>query len=343
MMILPADSTGVSHWKAATDFDSIFRIAILSTPRTGNTWLRRMLDGVYSLAHIAEDDPRAIDWERLPRGCILKHHWETDPKLLAKREEHQFRMVTISRHPLDVLISILHFSSGYSGTVTWFGGREGDEFGIAGTRPQSRAFLEYATGRRAKALLSISLSWTAVEGCLCEHYERLVEDPIGRLSALCDAICPAPAELIQYAVDANTMEKQRNLVDHQHFWKGQPGLWKQFLPAWEAFLIAETHQPYFETFGYVCDPDVALTDYEAEANWYAQEFASLREECRLARSHALEARKVAELQRQVVELQTTARRLELEMGTSVLHRLRHMPLVQKIRGGASRLLRTVKG
>jgi hypothetical protein len=344
MKILPADLTNAAHWKATSDFDAIFRLAVLSTPRTGNTWLRRMLDAVYSLSNIAEDDPAEIDWDRLPKRCILQHHWDADAELMAKLRAHRFRVITISRHPLDVLVSVLHFASGFSGTATWFGGREGNEFEIAGAIPRSRAFLDYATGRRAKALLSISPSWATVDGCLCAHYENLVEDTAGRLSALCEAIFPAPAASIQYAVASNTMEKQRNLVAHQHFWQGRPGLWRRFVPAREARLIVEAHKNYCETFGYVCDADESLTDSEADANWYSQEFLSLREECRLARAQALKTQDDLRVKTiQIDELRTKMQRMELEMETSVLHRLRHTPVVQKIRHSAGRLLRKVKG
>ena len=104
---------------------------------------------------------------------------------------------------------------------------------------------------------------------------------------------------------------------------------------------------YFETFGYACDPDPALSDQEADANWYAQEFASLREECRLARSQTLNAKEdlriLSELSSRVEDLQMELQRLQLEMEASLDYRLRHVPLVQKVRRGAGRLLGRTKG
>ncbi len=41
-----------------------FRIAIMSTPRTGNTWLRRLLDAIYSLPQVVADRPSS--------GCLSK-------------------------------------------------------------------------------------------------------------------------------------------------------------------------------------------------------------------------------------------------------------------------------
>ena len=60
MDILPADPTYSFQWNTAADSQAGLRIAILGTPPTGNTWLRRMLGSVYSLPQIVEDDPRGI-------------------------------------------------------------------------------------------------------------------------------------------------------------------------------------------------------------------------------------------------------------------------------------------
>jgi hypothetical protein len=267
-----------------------------------------MLGDVYSLPQIIEDDPRGIEWQRLPERCILQHHGDASGELLARLREYRFRPVTISRHPLDVLISILHFASVNSSTTAyWLGKRGGSEAGIANATPRSPAFLEYAASPRAKLLLSISPSWAAVRDCLVVCYESLVQDPIRQLSLVCDALQPAPVEAVQYAAHANTLEKQRSLVANQHFWQGQPNLWKRLLTARAAIRMAEDHKPFFERFGYACDPDSDLTDQDADANWYALEFASLKEECRLARSQVLKTQElhasdIAGLRSQIVEL-----------------------------------------
>jgi hypothetical protein len=347
MKIWPADSTFSSYWNTATDSDPGGRIAIVSTPRTGNTWLRRMLDSVYSLPSIVEDDPQDIDWQQLPERCVLQHHWDADPELRAKLEAHRFRIITISRHPLDTLISILHFASVHRGTATWFGRRGGSEAGIVNSMPRSRAFLDYASSDRAKMLLSISPSWAPVPDCLTVRYESFVQDTAQQLSALCTALRPAPVQAIQHAVQTNTMEKQRSLVVNQHCWQGQPNLWKRLLTSREAHQLADFHKPFFETFGYVCDPDPGLTDQEADANWYALELASLKEECRLARSQTLKvqgdastfASNIAELQSQVKELRATLSELRTELEGSLGYRLTPSRLAGRARHSVGRFLK----
>jgi hypothetical protein len=299
-----------------------------------------MLDSVYSLPQVVANFPHDIDWQQLPQRCILQHHWDADPELRAKLAAHRFRVITISRHPLDVLISILHFASVHPDTGTWFARRGGSEDGLATAMPRSRAFLEYASSARASALLSISPSWAAVTDCLTVRYESLVQDTAQQLSALSTALRPAPAASIEYAIQANTMEKQRGLVENQHFWQGQPNLWKRLLTAKEARQIADFHQPFFETFGYECDPDLGLTEQEADANWYALEFASLKEECRLARSQALKAQSdLHDSEAALSGLQSEVSKLRTEVEASLAYRLTPSHLSGRARHGVGRFLR----
>jgi len=52
------------------------RIAVVSTPRCGNTWLRMMLAICYDAEQIARHTPKEVDWANLPSGnLILQIHW----------------------------------------------------------------------------------------------------------------------------------------------------------------------------------------------------------------------------------------------------------------------------
>ncbi len=86
--------------------------------------------------------------------------------------------MTVCRHPLDVLISILHFSSVQTSTGSWLDGRGGDESTIAQATPSSVEFLDYAVSMRADILLSVSRQWKMVRDCLAVQYENLVENPV---------------------------------------------------------------------------------------------------------------------------------------------------------------------
>jgi len=419
MIIWPGDSAQSSHWSTDIGGDEIFRIAILSTPRTGNTWLRRLLDGVYSLPQIVADSPADIEWERLSARCILQLHWDRDPALLEKLNEYAFRKIAICRHPLDVLISILHFSSTHAGTSSWVGGRGGGEEAIANVLPRSPAFLEYATGPRADILFSVSCQWATDPECLVVRYESFVQEPVRELTALCNRLLPAPDDAIRYAVQVNTMEKVRKINTNQHCWQGKPGHWKDLLPAQEALRIVAHHRDVFETLGYPsdagsdCDPgpdrdpnpdydpnrnsdsdtdfrtgeaiavarklavtrqvssshtrrvqatlenttvmhSPVLTGPQADANWYALEFASLKEECRVARSQVLKVEQclrdeniaalrsiVDNLKSQVVELGATNDDLRFQLEAMRADRWTPSVVARKVRSLARRLCSVV--
>ncbi len=335
MLIWPADPTFASQWDGRSG--EALRIAVVSTPRTGNTWLRRMLDAVYSLEHVVEGNVAAFEWSRLPRRCILQVHWGPEPDVVARMQEHGFRVVTLTRHPLDVLISILHFATLNTESENWYAGREGDERGLALATPCSREFLDYAASPRARLLLDISRQWAARPDCLVVRYESLVENPRERLAELCRRLRPAPEAAVAAAVETHRLEAQRPNTHNQHFWQGSPGHWRRFLPEAEARAIAACHADILAAGGYACDPDPALTAARAEAVWHGLELASLKKECRIAREQVLRLRnagledRLARLEAQVGRLQT---RLEETTAAAGWRRLRAVP--RKLARWASR-------
>ena len=255
-----------------------FRIAILSTPRTGNTWLRRLLDAIYSLPQVVADTPDDVEWDQLPQQCILQLHWPFDTALESLLSKHEFKIVTLFRNPFDTLISILHFATVWKNTGLWMGGLQGDETGIVGTRPCSREFAKYAESDRAKLLIAASANWAESENCLPIGYESLVEDTVGEMRRVTDRLLPAPDEVISAAVEANSLARLRACVQNQHFWRGQPGIWKTLLPQAVAQEIERHHAPAFAMMGYTVDADQNLTNADADANWATLELATIRQE-----------------------------------------------------------------
>jgi hypothetical protein len=337
MLIWPADPTHASQWQGRAD--ETFRIAIVSTPRTGNTWLRRMLDAVYSLEQVVEGDIAAFEWSRIPRRCILQVHWGPEPDLLALLEAHGFRVVTLARHPLDVLISILHYATLNDEAENWYGGRAGDERGLRLATPCSGEFIDYATSPRARLLLDVSRQWMARPDCLVVRYESLVEAPHERLAELCGRLRPAPEGAVAAAVETHRLEAQRPNSHKQHFWQGSPGHWRRFLPEAEARAVAAPHAAVFAAGGYACDPDPSLTGPRAEAVWQTLELASLKRECRIAREQVLRLRnagledRVARLEAQLESLRA---RLEERPAAAAWRRLRAAP--RKLRRWLARRL-----
>jgi hypothetical protein len=213
-------------------------------------------------------NPKDLDWNQLPDRFVLQCHWHRIDSFTSVLAEHKFRVVVLTRHPLDVLISILHFAPHEAQTARWLEGEGGNEVSIFGAPPRSSAFLEYATGPRAAALLSVSHEWRQAEGNYSLRYEDVVRDPAGELKRLGEALNhPATPEAIAAAIASNSMESLRAGCRNQHYWQGRPGLWKALLPADEARRIARVHTVVFEGGGYECDPDESLDAGRADANW----------------------------------------------------------------------------
>ena len=119
--------------------DSV-RIALVSTPRSGNTWLKRILAQVLHLAKLAVHRPGDLDWQALPDRVIVQIHWLPDAEFTSLLRQHGFQRIVLARHPLDVLISILAFSQHDSTTLQWLDGVGGDECILEGASPTSDTF-----------------------------------------------------------------------------------------------------------------------------------------------------------------------------------------------------------
>jgi|GEM_PF-1122001 len=259
--ILPQASDSLAPPTAA-------RIAIVSTPRTGNTWVRHLLAKLYGTSYLAVHSPGELDWATLPQALVLQMHWPPTPAFVALLERHGFQTVTLARHPLDTLISILHFAMHDASTACWLQGDQGNEDGIFAAMPCSSAFLDYATGPRAAVLLAISHDWWSQPGCRRLRYEAMIQDPCRAFGELVQALGMPTQCSVADAVAANTLSKLREQTqaDH-HFWRGQLEQWKMLLPANEAQRMARGHEGCLAALGYGCDPNPMLTVPQADANW----------------------------------------------------------------------------
>ena len=134
------------------------RIAIISTPRSGNTWVRSVLAHALTLEEIAVHNPRDIQ-DVLPQRLILQVHWYREPNFQAFLRNEGFQVLVLRRHPLDVLLSVLSFVQREPGVARWLEGNTGLPAGLAKLTPVSPDFAAYATSFGAENLLSISYQW----------------------------------------------------------------------------------------------------------------------------------------------------------------------------------------
>lgn len=244
------------------------RLLIASTPRSGNTWLRKLIADALDWPQVAVHTPADVDWNTLPSSLVLQLHWLATEEFRALVESYGFRVLVLARHPLDVLISILHFAPNEPDTSRWLAGTGGDEAAIIGRTPVDSAVVDYACSPRFGALLQVSAGWWRERHALRVRYEDLVNHTVETVGALCEQL-PAPQHGIAAAVERNRLEQLRLQSTNEHFWQGRPGLWRTFLPSDTANLIYRANKVCFAALGYSADADPALDFRAAIANWHA--------------------------------------------------------------------------
>lgn len=238
------------------------RLAIISSPRSGNTWLRHVLADGLNLPQISAHN--FLDVQEVPDRCILQLHWYREPNFQAFLQQHDFRAITLSRHPLDVLLSVLRFIRYEPETARWLEGNCAIPETLKKATPASPAFLKYALGFGFENLLSVSYQWWHDEQAIRVRYEQLVANAGAealRLAGLLDA----PVDSILTALTQNPLSKLQ-ATPNRHGWMGRPGLWRDLIPSVAADAIQARHRILFERMGYAIEQS-ALTDAEAERQW----------------------------------------------------------------------------
>ena len=184
-------------------------------------------------------------------------------------KRHDFRVIVVSRHPLDVLISILHFAGHEPETARWLGGAFGDERSIIGAEPSSPAFREYAASRRARALIDVSPQWWE-HALVSLRYEDLVATPRVELARIVDAVGVPPVLSPDRVTDTVTFDALRTEAANQHFWQGKPNHWRELLTGDVATELARPHTRVIRRLGYDVQPNPELTQEAATSRWEAK-------------------------------------------------------------------------
>lgn len=244
------------------------RVAILGTPRSGNMWLRRLLVTALGSRELSADTPGAVPWDELPEDVVLQLHWPPNPDLEARLDAYRFTSAVVTRHPLDVLVSILQFAQSEPRTARWLNGAGGNELSLIDADPTSGAFAAYAVSERAERLLELTPAWRADQRPTASlRYEDLVANPEAELERLLVQLSVEPRATVTDIVAANTLSGLRSETGSRHFWRGHPGHWRALVPARIAEAVSSVHEAAFLTGGYDADADAALDEDEARARW----------------------------------------------------------------------------
>lgn len=226
------------------------RIAIIGTPRVGNTWIRRVLADTFGLQEVAVDQPEEIDWVALPKRCVLQLHWRRSEGLDAELAAHGFIVVAPARHPLDVLLSILVFVNRDGATQGWLNGAHGDERALVGAQAGDAAFVRYAESDRAGALLGVTPDWWASRYAIRVSYEDLLRDRTTGFRRLATTVGKPDPRRLAVAIDVNTPARLSRLSRGVHVWTARAGMHRELLAAPVVARLTEAHRDVFAQLGY---------------------------------------------------------------------------------------------
>jgi hypothetical protein len=256
----------------------MLRLAVISSPRAGNTWMRTLLGTILEAEQIAAHRPSTLNWNELPERCVLQIHWRPDHTLVDLLEQHKVHVIAMSRHPLDLLMSVLNYSYYIHEERRCPGGGACSECSLVGQSPLSAEHMNYACGPGGELLFSYSSLWWERRNVSRVRYEDLVEAPELVLARLLDELGVKPRRPLNDAIRETSIDRQRSNRDawHCHYWQGQPGIWKSLLPSSAAKRIAAANRAPFAVMGYTCDPDENLTAEQADLNWARLQLNSVR-------------------------------------------------------------------
>jgi hypothetical protein len=246
--------------------DPNLRILIFSTPKTGNTWLRHLLAGIYRLPQYYVPPP--IDGAKLSGAgerWVTHYHTRPTPELLGWICAQRPVVVTTIRHPGDVLISLYHHVRGFgSGTI------DPDFLRRMLTAGFERANMTTdSAGQPFSADLACSIEWMHRQGTHVVRYEDLRADTAGTLRDLTARICPVPDERIEAAIEMCDIDQMRNMAGGfgGFFRGGRVGAWRDLLPpdVAETLRAAEPYAGQLAALGYSMDPHDPLISRGIEA------------------------------------------------------------------------------
>lgn len=243
------------------------RFAVVSTPRSANTWVSTTLADYLGLTWRSAFTPGEVDWHALPERYSIQIHWPRTARFQRLLDRQRAQVVVLVRHPLDTLISIMQFAHQSLSTAHWAGGAGGNERSILGALPSSTDFVEYAVSKRARLLLSISEQWWGPRAVACIRFEDLIADPAAALRQIATAGGIKPVRLVCDVVAAHRFERLQAEL-RTHYWQGQAGLWRKLLTADVVEQIAPAYERRAKRFGYDLTPDPQLTDKRARAEWH---------------------------------------------------------------------------
>lgn len=239
------------------------RLAVIGTPRSGNSLLRKVLAHAYGLAEVGSHDPEYL-MEDLPDDTVYQVHASCTPRVRESLRRQGVLVITPTRHPLDTLLSMLHFAQFEPEVDRWLGGRFLAD--LPGCDPTSRAFREFAVGDGAGALLDVSAGWAPFADVVID-YAASASDPLAVLEheGLGAHRIVGDPRVMREVSAFDAFHRSSNM----HGWLGRAGYWTSFIPVDLARDIAAAHPRAFAVGGHTIDGAADTPAPEIRLAWAA--------------------------------------------------------------------------
>ena len=219
-----------------------FRILIAATEKTGNTWLKYLLSHIYELPtpYISQDFSEA-EADSLGNRWVTHQHFLPERPLLDWAAKTQAHLVTMIRHPADILVSLYHYCCNYRRSLQ--GRPRRSRWRWRQTRQRDRKLPDLphhvVDGELLRILqerimcdVNISVSWIRSGRSSVVRYEDLRIEPLQTLSTLAESIAPVSRDRVEQAIEACDIKVLRDnyAIDSRFFRRALIGEWRSVLP-----------------------------------------------------------------------------------------------------------------
>jgi len=221
------------------------KIVILSTPKTGNTWLRWALHFAYGIRIF--DLP--LNWaagcaDDLPSKFVSHQHLFPSESLVRWLVESRAVVLTTIRHPADTFLSLFHYAKWHDVGPAAMLKQDGDRPGKNALR-----YINYLFPQS----YAISLAWAKL-GSHVVRYEDLLTDPLSQLREITSKIVPLDEERLKAAVLLCKPEHLTGpgLVDPRQLRTRSARRWIQELPSEivDAMVSSPAYASACKMYGY---------------------------------------------------------------------------------------------
>jgi hypothetical protein len=232
------------------------KILIVSTPKTGNTWLQHLLATAYNLPVV--DFVRHGFWEEVERqringsnsSWIGKYHLRPQEDSFDWAREFNVVLITTVRHPADTLVSLYHYVQNFADRVqidaeaVRFLLVPAAERNNSDKIPLSEGLETYVRSKFFHSL-NYSIGWLHSGLSYGLRYEDLWHSPVTTLKALTDQIYQISEAVVEDAVEQCRIDTLRQTAgDSKAFFRaGGVGGWKSSLPP-AIVQLFRAHRPY---------------------------------------------------------------------------------------------------